>query len=212
MGSVLLISHSLQAANIRFESGVVVGSNSYGFDSNDDSVDDVIFSTTDPLGFANENLYLNNPEFFAGTINAAVLSVSTNNNPSLRVDFINGVQAFTFHYIFFSSTGHQVNVDVFDSNHNLLGSSFAPALSTHANHNTLPNAIFRVPFSGTASYAFINASGNDSARFGIDDFQGLFSSNDLPKFNIPSAIPIPAAAWLFVPVLLGLAGIRRRKK
>lgn len=207
MGGALLISSSAQAANIRFNSGVIVGSNSYGFDSNGDAISDVIFSTVDPSGFSNENPYLNNPEFNADFITGAVLGIPTNN--SLRVDFVNGVNGgFAFSYIFSSSTGGQVGVSVFDSNNNLLVASSNPAFSTNINDNTLPNANFSAFFNGTASYALINAS----ARFGIDEFRGTFSPNDLAEFNTPSAVPLPATIWLFAPVLLGLAGIRRRPK
>lgn len=212
ISAALLISNSLQAAVIRFGDSVVVGSSSHGVNTNSDSIDDVIFSTTDPLGFSNENPYLDNPEFYADYLAGAVLGISTNNN--IRVDFVNGVRGFAFNYAFLPSSygDNQVRVDVFDNSDSLLGSSSSSKYGPSLNINYAPNSIFYSSFLGTASYALINASGNGLDRFGIDDFQSTFSPNDRPELNFSSAIPIPATVWLFAPVILGLAGIRRRKK
>jgi hypothetical protein len=204
----LFISNALQAATvIGFESGVISGTTSYGFDSNGDSIDDVIFSTEDPAGFTNEvvdpNLQL---DFIAG----AVLGGSTTNPPNLRVDFVNGVSSFfSFNYVFFGTEFNQIDVSVFDSNNNLLLFSSKP--SGDSSGLPLPNGDISLNYTGIASYALIDLSNGISPRYGIDEFNGTFSSNDLPEFDRGTAVPIPAAAWLFGSAIIGLFGIRRKR-
>lgn len=206
----LLNNNALQAATvIGFESGVISGATSYGFDSNGDSKDDVIFSTEDPAGFTNEVV---DPELQLDFIGGAVLGGSTANPPNLRVDFVNGVSDFfSFHYVFFGTEFNQVDVSVFDSNNNLLLFSSSPPSGGSLSSPSLPNGGISLNYTGIASYALIDVSNGISPRYGIDEFQGTFSSNDLSEFDRSTAIPVPAAAWLFGSALIGLFGIRKKR-
>ena len=72
----------------------------------------------------------------------------------------------------------------------------------------------------------INQAGIDSFGFGFDVFEAAYGSpftlNDNPNYDyqldmfvdgvVVSAVPVPAAAWLFGTGLLGLIGFGRRKK
>ena len=55
-----------------------------------------------------------------------------------------------------------------------------------------------------------NATGQREAFMGSADFIRIH--NDSSTFTAPSAVPVPAAVWLFGTALIGLVGFGRRKK
>jgi len=62
----------------------------------------------------------------------------------------------------------------------------------------------------TASYEFVNA-GSGSINFGVSNLGDNILDSKLLIDNLtPSAVPIPAALFLFAPALLGFFGLRRK--
>jgi len=63
----------------------------------------------------------------------------------------------------------------------------------------------------TFSYTFVNA-GAGQMTFGVSNLgDNAFSSKLLIDNVSPSAVPVPAAVWLFGSALMGLFGVSRRK-
>ena len=189
--SSFLISNNIQAATVIGFDNVISGSASYGFDSNGDSSNDIVFLTNPPNPLLDESSYPNVQGFYnTGFSGGGVLGVS---NGPLRVNFTNGISnsfGFAFH-------GSVMNVQIFDATNNELTLSLLNSPYNYVRLNYV--------FSGVASYALIK--GND---FVIDEFDGTYSSNDLPELQRGYVIPIPAAVWLFGSGLLGLFGIRKK--
>ena len=72
-------------------------------------------------------------------------------------------------------------------------------------------------YADTGIFTVLEVSGEDSIRFSFimtDGSDNLSGSGCIGYSNCglaPSAVPVPAAAWLFGSSLLGLVGIGRRK-
>jgi len=203
---VLLTSNISNAATIDFNA-VISGSTSFGFDGDGDTVDDVIFSTTDPSGFNTAG-----PGPNQSFINEPGLEGTNLLSPDLRVDFLNGAVTnlnFGFAVSGFQSGADGVTFSIFDSNDVILNSIFQSADITFpdgVNPSDFPEGFVNLNFMGIASYALFDFSSNEANRFIIDDFSGTFGSTE----NI-SAVPVPAAFWLFGSALIGLFGFSRRK-
>ena len=61
---------------------------------------------------------------------------------------------------------------------------------------------------GLAFASFLNVAGIDVGRFNFDNFSSIAT---IELTNV-SAVPIPAAAFMFAPALLGFLGLRRKAK
>ena len=206
LSSVLFISNTSNAATIDFNT-LTSGSTSFSFDGDGDFIDDVIFSTTDPLGFNTVG-----PGSNQSFINEPGLEGTTLLSPDLRVDFLNG--AVTNLSFGFAVDNSQDGVDgvtfsIFDSSDALLN------LTTQLGYYTLPDGVnsssfpegfVDLSFLGIASYAIFDFSNNSAPRYIIDNLTGTFGSTE----DI-SPIPVPAAAWLFGSALLGFFGFSRKK-
>ena len=206
LASILFISNTSNAATIDFNT-LVTGQTSFGFDGDGDFIDDVIFSTTDPLGFKTVGPGLNQ-----SYISEPGLEGTTTLSPDLRVDFLNG--AVTNLSFGFAVDNHQSGVDgvtfsIFDSTDTLLNSTNQLGnytLPDGTNQSSFPEGLVDLSFLGIASYAIFDFSDIYAPRYIIDDFTGTFGSTE----DI-SPVPIPAAAWLFGSALLGFFGFSRRK-
>jgi hypothetical protein len=78
---------------------------------------------------------------------------------------------------------------------------------------------FIQPWDGLGTFQVIGVSGNwslDSAgmqgRLSDGSYTDVAFGQVLSVYNPPSAVPVPAAVWLFGSGLLGLIGVARRKK
>lgn len=207
-GSLLFIGWSAQAATITFDT-LVTGATSFAYDGDGDTIDDVIFSTTDPLGYntvgpGTNQSYINQP----GLEGTALLS------PDLRVDFLNGAVtelSFGFSMSFPLTSTVGVTFSIFDSADNSLNSVFQEAdftLPDGTNPSSFPEALTILSFAGIASYALLDFSGS-SERYIVDNFSGTFGSTE---DITPSVVPVPAAVWLFGTALIGLVGFAKRRR
>ena len=147
-----LAGTNAQATILTFDDAVS-GAASYGFDSNGDLVDDVIFSTTDPYGFGIEG-----PGPNMSFINEPGLEGSASLSPALRVDFLIGaVDYLKFGFALSDDiTDGGATFEVYDSSDNSLASAFEYASYTLPNGTDpsyFPEGIVDVSFSGVASYA-----------------------------------------------------------
>lgn len=63
---------------------------------------------------------------------------------------------------------------------------------------------------GLAFASFLNASGVDTAAFNFDNYSSIATIELSVLTDNVSAVPVPAAAFLFAPALLGFIGLRRK--
>jgi hypothetical protein len=184
------------AALLTFDD-VVEGETTYSFDGDGDGIDDVTFSTTDPFGFNTIGPGLNQ-QF----INEPGLEGTSELDPDLRVDFLNGATgSLTFGFALNSGTESDdffASISVFDAADNLLGTaSVVGAFGT----SDFPEGVVSLAFDGEAAYATFNFT-SENGRYIIDNFEGTFGSTEVP-------VPEPASLGLLA---LGLAAIGRRRR
>lgn len=197
-------AHSVSAQVIGFET--LVPSQTYGVDINNDGIDDVLFSTTDPAGFGNTGPDQNAQVYASGLF----LESSSTTDPDIRVDFpggaINDLQVGFALLTGVDDLGQGLLLEVFDQAGNQLGSTSKPGqilpltVTAATGMSQFPEGLLSVSFDGVASYALVDAT-TTGGRFIIDNFSGTF---------LPAAIPEPSAL-----ALLGLGGVillgQRRK-
>ena len=200
---MMMLSGIAHSAVITFDS-VVSGSTSFGFDGDGDSINDVIFSTTDPFGFNTTG-----PGPNMTHIQEPGLEGTTTISPDLRVDFLNGAASnINFGFAMNTSQGNAdgVTFSVFDAANNLLVSAFQLAdftLPNGTDPSDFPEGIMNVNFSGIAAYATFDFSDVTADRYIIDNFSGTFGSTE--------SIPEPSTLALLGVGLIGL-GLSRKKK
>ena len=189
-----------KAALITFDS-LVMGQTSFGFDGDGDSLNDVIFSTTDPLGFNTIG-----PGLFMTHINEPGLEGTSLLNPDLRVDFLVGATGFlNFGFALNSVTEDDTaSFSVFDASNNLLASSTLLGFFTlpdSINQSSFPEGYISTTFPGVASYATFDFT-SDFGRYIIDNFEGNFGTTE--------RVPEPATLLLLGSGFAVMAMIRRK--
>ncbi len=115
-----VIALPAQAALITFDDAIS-GATTYSFDGDGDLLDDVVFSTADPLGF---NTAAPSPD--QAFIDGLALEGTALLNPDLRVDFLVGaVDSITFGFTLYSFLGafDTASIELFDDGDNSLGSA-----------------------------------------------------------------------------------------
>ncbi len=198
-------AHSASAQVINFDT-LVFAQTVHGVDINDDGIDDVLFSTTDPNGFGTAGPDPNTQLYASGLL----LESSSTINPDIRVDFRGGA-------IDLLQVGFALLTDVNDVDQGLSFEVFdqagIPLVSASQRGELLPlnpsidtsvsgfpEGLLSVSFEGVASYALLDAT-TTGTRFVIDNFGGTFLTAPVPE---PSGLS-----------LLGFGGVillgRRRK-
>lgn len=184
------------AAIITFDD-LISGQTSYGFDGDGDSIDDVIFSTTDSAGFNTVG-----PGASQDYINEPGLEGTSTLDPDLRVNFLFGASgSLSFGFALNSSvesSSYFASFSVYDAGDNLLASQAVQGLFSPS---SFPEGRVDVSFLGTAAYGTFNFT-SEFGRYIIDNFEGTFGSTEVPE---PGSLAL---------VGLGLAGLglaRRRR-
>ena len=187
------------AAVITFDE-LVAGATSFGYDGDGDGVNDVVFSTTDPLGFNTVG-----PGANMSYINEPGIEGTTLISPDLRVDFLVGaVDAVSFGFAV--STGaalaNAVTFSLFDAADNLLASVTADADFTLPNGidpSSFPEALVPLAFAGTAAYGTFDFD-MTAGRYIIDNFEGTFGTTEVQPIPEPSTLILIGAglARMFV--------------
>ncbi len=197
---------SANAAIITFDDAIA-GATSYAFDGDGDSVDDVVFSTTDPFGFNTAG-----PGANQSYIGEPGLEGTTTLAPDLRVDFLNGASGslrFGFAMSLLTGLVDGVDFSVYDASGGLLASTNVLAdftLVGGVTQSNFPEGLVDVSFAGVASYALFDFSSNIAPRYIIDNFEGTFGSSE----TIDNGVPVPAPLALLGVGLAGLAARKRR--
>lgn len=204
--SVLLFSVSVNAALITFDDAIS-GATSYSFDGDGDSIDDVIFSTTDSFGFNTVG-----PGSNMSYIDEPGLEGSTLINPDLRVDFLIGATDFLRFGFALDDSAETLDswasFEVYDAGGILIASAFELGLYTlpdGSNPSNFPEGIIDVSFAGMAAYAIFDFNNHTSGgqRYIIDNFEGVFGSTEIPE---------PASILLMGIGLIGLGFSSRAKR
>lgn len=196
------VSPRCHAATVTFND-LIAGVVSYGFDGDGDTVADVIFSTTDPLGFNTSG-----PGPFQLYVYQAGLEGTSLLNPDLRVDFLHGATgSIQFGFALNSfAPGPTVfaSFELFDANGLSLGSATVPGLRYPIPpiQSTFTEGSLTLNFSGTAAYGLFNfSSASSTGRYFLDNFSGTFGSTEV--------VPEPSAGAF---LLLGLAALALRRR
>lgn len=201
VGIAFSLSASANAAVLTFDDAIV-GATSYSFDGDGDMINDVLISTTDPLGF---NTVGPGPNM--SYINEPGLEGTTLLNPDLMVNFLSGATgSLSFGYAV-SSPGTTLTFSVYDSSNTLLASIFStPSYTpTSMGFSSFEEALVSLTFTGTASYALFDYS--TSGRYILDNFSGTFGSA-----GTPTPTPEPGTLLLLGSGVLGLAAYRKLRR
>lgn len=200
IAALCLSAGSAQAALLTFDDAIS-GSTSYAFDGDGDGIDDVVFSTLDPLGFNTVGPGLNQ-----AYIDEPGLEGTTLLPIDLRVDFLAGAQSslsFGYAVSTFGDVNNALLFSIYDASDNLLTSVLSDASQGASN---FPEAFVNATFSGTAAYATFAFNPGDASRYIIDNFGGTFG-------NTETVVPEPAT-WALMIAGFGLAGgaLRRARR
>lgn len=196
----LLRAEYTQAATVTFDT-LVTGQTSFGFDGDGDSINDVIFSTTDPNGFNTIG-----PGVNQSFIHEPGLEGTSLLNPDLQVDFVNGaVGSISFGFALNSSSAgpaYFANFELFDASNVSLGNVTVTGAytTTPLGQSSFPEGQVVLSFSGIASYGLFNLE-SEFGRLIIDDVQGTFGSTE--------SVPEPASGMLLAGGVAALWASRR---
>ncbi len=194
---------SANAAVITFDQ-LVEGQTSFGFDGDGDGINDVIFSTTDPLGFLTtgpgpNQVFISEP----GLEGTSLL------NPDLRVDFLRGAAGFIRFGFALNSFTESANTfaafQLFDANDSLLAS--VQQAGIFGATSSFPEGQVEVGFAGVAAYGLFNFS-SDNGRYIIDNFDGIFGSTE----DIDSAVVPEPMTFAGTGLALAFTALYRKRR
>jgi hypothetical protein len=171
------------AATITFDN-MVSGVSAYGYDGDQDGVSDVIFSTTDPMGFNSVG-----PGPNMKYIQEPGIEGSTSLQPwSLRVDFLRGATgSLSYGFALCCSSGPSL-LKAYDNQGNLLGEASSEA--SRLEGSSFPEGMVTLSqLAGVAAYATIGFMDGEG-RYIIDNFSGDFGSISTPAEQLPGASPL----------------------
>lgn len=206
--SLMALPGSLQAVEIITFDEAIDGLSSFSFDGNNDSLADVIFSTTDPMGFNTSG-----PGSNMSYISEPGLEGTTELGPDLRVDFLGGaINNVTFGFAVSEGmleVGEEdmintlpmdpfggVDFTLFDENDNVLANGFQQSffsLPDGMTPSNFPENLFSLNFPGVASYGEFDFE-SGPGRYIIDNFTGTFDAaapNVAPPGSLPETALLP---------------------
>lgn len=202
--SLMAAASGMQAATVTFNN-LIAGVTSYGFDGDGDTVADVIFSTTDPLGFNTSG-----PGPFQLYVYQQGLEGTSTLNPDLRVDFLHGATgSIQFGFaVNAMAAGPSVfaSLELFDALNNSLGSAtvLGARFPIPPIQSTFTEGQLTLGFSGTAAYGLFNfSSSSTTGRYFLDNFTGTFGSTE--------TVPEPRSIGLVVFGATLIARLRRKR-
>ncbi|MBN1380986.1 MAG: PEP-CTERM sorting domain-containing protein [Deltaproteobacteria bacterium] len=206
IGCIMVLAFSgMSFATVETFDDLITGQTSYGFDADNDGMDDVVFSTTDPYGFNTVG-----PGEYMTYIQQPGLEGTSLLNPDLRVDFL--TKAKDYLKFGFALDSDSDNADtwtsfkVYDAAGNEIASDFEYGYYTYPNGtdpSNYPEGVIEVTFTGIAAYALFDFS-SDYGRYIIDNFEGTYGTTEVPT------IPEPATIILLGLGVVGLVGAKRK--
>lgn len=186
---------SAQAALLTFDDAIF-GATSYSFDGDGDFIDDVIFTTSDPLGFGTAG-----PGPNMTYINEPGLEGTSELPEDLRVDFLIGAEdSLGFGFALNSNTEDDTaTFNVYDASDNLLATSslVGQYTTTGMGQSNFPEGYISVTFAGTAAYATFNFT-SDFGRYIIDNFEGTFGTTEVNPVPAPGAMILAGMGSMLV--------------
>jgi len=187
-----------QAAVITFDQ-LISGQTSYAFDGDGDGIADVVFSTTDPLGFNTAG-----PGPNQQYINEPGLEGATSLNPDLRIDFNYGTDLSRGPISFgvaMSTFGDYPLAGIFSIFNSQGGLIEAVEFGILQGSSSFPEALVSTSVSGgVVSYVLFDFDDANTfaPRYIIDDFTGEFGSTERPVNSVPGPLPLLGAGVAFV--------------
>jgi hypothetical protein len=198
MLAAMIAAAPVAAQTITFDDAVN-GAATYNYDSDGDTVADVIFTTPDPNGF-----FITGPGEPQAYVDEPGLGSGTGGGPEMRVDFLNGLtDAIGFGYAVSADDDvpMALHFGVFDSSNNLLADVFSDAFVGGSN---FPENWVGLTFSGTAAYALFDFNEGEFSAYIIDN---VTLGSAVP----PGGVPEPGT-WLMMVGGLGAAGLGMRRR
>jgi hypothetical protein len=196
--AALIAAAPVAAQTITFDDAVI-GDTSYGYDSDGDTVDDVIFTNLGPGGF-----FTSGPGEPQAYIDEPGIGQFTILGPEMRVDFLNGLTtAMGFGYAVdqMADVPMAVHFALFDSGNNLLADVISDGFL--GTSNFAENWV-GISFSGTAAYGLFDFNERLVDAYIIDN---VTLGSGVP----PRALPEPGT-WLMMVAGLGAAGFGLRRR
>ena len=184
LGCFLILATGTDGAIITFDD-LMAGAASYGFDSDGDTLDDLVFAMADASafvtgGFGSSQTYIDEPG----------LGGTSRLSPDLRVDFPGGAQGtLSFGFALNASTaGGTASLLIYDVSDTLLASTTVFGLYTApSGPSTYPEGHVYLPFAGMASYATVDFTAN-GGTFVIDNFEGMYGTDQAKGIPAPGAL------------------------
>jgi len=197
--AALVVAAPVAAQTITFDDAVD-GNPTYNYDSDGDTVADVIFTTPDPNGF-----FTTGPGEPQAYVDQPGLGSGTGFGPEMRVDFLNGLTGaigFGFAVDRDDDVPLALHFGVFDSSDNLLADVVSGAFLGGSN---FPESWVGLTFSGTAAYGLFDFNESEFPAYIIDN---VTLGSAVPP---PGAVPEPGT-WLMMVGGLAAAGLGMRRR
>lgn len=199
-GCLVILATGTEAGVITFDD-LADRANSYGFDCDSDTINDVLF-TTGPSGLGRvelgSQLYIHSP---------GLGGMPSPDEPDLRIDFAKGATgALSFGFALKSELpGGAASLYVYDASDVLLDATTVGAGFTEPAESSFPEGYVSLPFAGTASYALCDFT-FDGDGFVIDNFMVSCDAGKIGGVPAPGGVMLGGVGV----VLFGWLRWRRR--